>query len=249
MTDKEKCIEWKSGLDLQHQASGRDVVPATCRLENLSAHQHGSHADLVVVLGPAADGPVLLQRDPLAALLPADGEGVVHEEPGLAGVDVVGAADVAVGGERGLGRGRHGVLPLGAVRDDHGLEGQGVHVEASQRLGLGVTSCRGLLVTLVDDAVDLPHLVEDGGHTGVGVGQHCDVGSLEKTQQVGELLFVHPQRVGLRPREQISTNFGDISGSVQMEALSCQLSHPLCEMKIVHFYTWISSMLDGGFHT
>lgn len=182
-------------LDLQHQASSGYVVSSSCRLVNLSAHQHRGHADLVVVLRPAADRLGLLQQDTLAALLPADGEGVVHDEPRLAGVDVVGATNMAVGCERGLGCGGHGVLPLGAVRHDDGLEGQRVHVKPRQRFDLSAPwrSCScGVFAAPVENAVDLPHLVQNGCYARIGVRQHRDVGAFEQTQQVWKLLLIHP---------------------------------------------------------
>lgn len=185
-------------LDLQHQSGGRDVVPAPGGLVHLGAHQHGRHADLVVVLMPAADRPTLLQGDALAALLAADGERVIHDEARLAGVDVRGAADVAVGRERGLGGGRHGVLPLGAPGHDHGLEGQRVDVQPGQPPAHGAaTAPIGVLVALVEEAVELPHLVQHGGHAGVGVREHGDVGALQQAEYVGKLLLIHSQGVGL----------------------------------------------------
>lgn len=192
-------------LDLQHQASSWNVVPSTCGLVNLSAHQHWSYTDLIVVLGPAANRLALLQRDTLAALPPTNREGVVHDEPGFAGVNVVGATDVAVGSKRSLGGGRHGVLPLGAVCHNHGLKSQRVDMKPSQRLHLGAVRaalCAGILVTLVQNAIDLSHLVKDGCHARIWVWQHCDVGAFKKTQQVGELLFIHPQRVRLGKQNQ-----------------------------------------------
>lgn len=100
---------------------------------------------------------------------------------------------MAVGGERGLGDGRHGVLPLRAACHDHGLKGQRVDVKPGQRLTLRPgTDGVAVLVALVQNTVNFPHLVEDGGYARVWVRQHGDVGAFEQAEEVGKLLFIHP---------------------------------------------------------
>ncbi len=190
---KEKETKDVSYSDLQYKPSGRDVVSSSSSLVHLSAHQHRSHANLVAVLIPAGNGSRFLERNSLTSFLPANGERFVHDQPRFTEIDVWRAADVSVGGQRCFGCGRHGVLPLGAVFDDDGLESQRVDVKACER-----PTRPGLLVALVYQAVEFSHLVQHCSYAWVGVRKHGQVAATEKAQDIGQLLLVHAQRVGVR---------------------------------------------------
>ncbi len=191
-----KAIKEKKDVtysDLQYKPSGRDVVSSSSSLVHLSAHQHRSHANLIVILIPAGYGSRFLEWNSLTSFLPANGERFVHDQPRFTEIDVRWAADVSVGSQRCFGCGRHGVLPLGAAFDYDGLESQRVDMKACER-----PTRPGLQVELVYQAVEFAHLVQHCSYTWVRVRKHGQVAATEKAQEIGKLLLVHAQRVGVR---------------------------------------------------
>ena len=84
-------------------------------------------------------------------------------------VDVVVAADVSVGGEAGVRRRRHRVLPHAPATRHDRLEGERVDVDPaarSRQLGRSAVADPDHLL------VQVAHLVEDAGHPRVRFGDH-----------------------------------------------------------------------------
>ena len=82
-----KLVSLSFASHREDQARGRDVVPASRRLLRLRANEVGRDAnvDVQVVLGPARDWPLVVERDSdgVSALGGRCAEAVVHYDEGL----------------------------------------------------------------------------------------------------------------------------------------------------------------------
>ena len=119
-------------LNLKSEASGRDVITASGRLVDFSTHQIGGHTyqhnlTVTVIFVPARDRFNGVERDATCVLLVRSRrERLVEKQLRRGDVHFLLATNVSIRRERGVGRGRHRVLPLGSLPGHDRLEGEGV---------------------------------------------------------------------------------------------------------------------------
>ena len=107
---------------LHNKPRGGDVVAAPGCLHGLGADQHRGQADadVQIILVPTSQRSLVVEGNPLAAML-TGGETVIHDQETLLRSHVRVCAHVSVGGEARLHGGGAGVDPGRAARGEHSL--------------------------------------------------------------------------------------------------------------------------------
>ena len=132
-----------------------------------------------------------VKRNPFTAGFATGAKTIVHEDFGFGGVDFRLAANMTIGRQRSFRRRAGTVLPSRVLERHNGLIGQRVHVEPRQRTP---PVRRRRLFQQVEHGA---HLVQNAGQARIWIGDEGDTARMQDGEEVGQLLLVHAQRIGV----------------------------------------------------